>query len=133
MKIATWNVNSIRIRVEHVRVWLEAHQPDVLCIQETKAVDEVFPVGPLEDAGYQATVFGQKTYNGVAILVRHPLAPPADVQRNLPGDDADAPRRLLAGTVAGVRIINVYVPNGQVVGSEKFAYKLDWLARLPGC
>ena len=127
MKIATWNVNSIRSRVERVAAWTQRERPDVLCFQEIKTTDDLFPLEPFADLGYRAEVFGQKTYNGVAILTRKPLT---QVVRNLPDDAPDAPRRLLAGTVDKVRIVNVYVPNGQSPDSDKFVYKLDWLARL---
>lgn len=127
MKIATWNVNSIRSRLERVAAWTARERPDVLCLQEIKTVDEGFPLGPLAEQGYRAEIFGQRTYNGVAILSLRPMT---EVARNLPGDEPDAPRRLLAATVDGVRIVNVYVPNGQSPESEKFVYKLAWLARL---
>lgn len=127
MKIATWNVNSIRSRVERVVAWTERERPDVLCFQEIKTLDDGFPLEPFAELGYRAEVFGQKTYNGVAILS---LKPVTQVVRNLPDDEPDAPRRLIAGTVGRVRIVNVYVPNGQSPESDKFAYKLDWLKRL---
>lgn len=127
MKIVTWNVNSIRSRLERALAWLEAHEPDVLCIQETKVEDAGFPREPFEAAGYHVEVFGQKTYNGVALLSREA---PVDVVRGLPGDDEDAQKRLIGATFDGIRVINVYVPNGQSPESDKFAYKLDWLARL---
>ncbi len=127
LSVATWNVNSIRVREAAVCAWLERLRPDVLCLQETKVVDEKFPRAGFERLGYGVETFGQPTYNGVAILSRRPLV---DCQRGLPGDTPDAPRRLLAATIAGVRIVNVYVPNGDTVGSEKFAFKLDWLRRL---
>ncbi len=131
MKVATWNVNSIRSRVERVAAWTERERPDVLCFQEIKTTDDGFPFDVFTGLGYQSAVFGQKTYNGVAILSRHPLA---DLAINLPGDEPDAPRRLIAATVNAtvnkVRIVNVYVPNGQSPESEKFVYKMDWLARL---
>ncbi len=127
MRLVTWNVNSIRSRLDRVVAWLENHGPDVVCLQETKTVDETFPFQALADAGYQAAVFGQKTYNGVAILSREPAA---EVRRGLPGDGPDDQKRLIAAQVAGVTVINVYVPNGSHVESPKFAYKLDWLARL---
>jgi len=129
MRIASWNVNSIRARLEHLTGWLGRVSPDVLCIQETKVEDSRFPEEVLADAGYRAQFFGQKSYNGVAIAARMGLAL-EDVKRNLDGDDADAPRRLMACTVEGVRVINVYVPNGQAVGTPAFAYKLAWLSRL---
>lgn len=127
MKIATWNVNSIRSRVERVAAWTARERPDVLCFQEIKTTDDLFPLEPFAALGYHVEIFGQKTYNGVAILS---LSPITKVVRNLPDDEPDAPRRLIAGTVGGVRIVNVYVPNGQSPESEKFVYKLDWLARL---
>lgn len=127
MKIATWNVNSIRSRVERVVDWTARELPDVLCLQEIKTTEDLFPLAPFAELGYHAELFGQRTYNGVAILSRTPVK---DVVRNLPDDEPDAPRRLIAATVAGVRVINVYVPNGQSPESEKFVYKLDWLARL---
>ena len=127
MKVATWNVNSIRQRLERVTAWLGTHQPDVLCLQETKVVDEDFPRAPFEALGYRVELYGQKTYNGVAILSREPLT---DVVRGFPDDAPDAHRRMLAATVGGVRVVNVYVPNGESVESEKFPFKLDWLARL---
>lgn len=127
MKLATWNVNSIRSRLERLIAWLGEHQPDVLCLQELKCTDEQFPCDAINKAGYRAAVFGQKTYNGVAILSREE---PKDVRRGLGYDDPDAEARLISADVAGLRIFSAYVPNGQVVGSEKFAYKLGWLARL---
>ncbi len=127
MKVVTWNVNSIRTRLERAEAWLRAHEPDVLCLQEIKVVDEDFPRGVFEDLGYHVETWGQKTYNGVAILSRSPIE---DVHRGLPHDGDDAQARLIAGTVDGVRIICVYVPNGKNVTSWHFAYKLDWLARL---
>jgi exodeoxyribonuclease-3 len=126
MHIATWNVNSLRVRLPQVLDWLRAEQPDVLAMQETKCEDEKFPSAELAALGYRALFNGQKTYNGVATLVRET---PADVCLALPGSD-DAQRRVLAATVAGVRVVNVYVPNGERVGSPKYAYKLDWLERL---
>ncbi|HEX4962797.1 MAG TPA: exodeoxyribonuclease III [Thermoanaerobaculia bacterium] len=127
MKIATWNVNSIRSRVERVAAWTARERPDVLCMQELKTTDDGFPLEPFADLGYHAEVFGQKTYNGVAILALSPLT---QVVRNLPDDEPEAPRRLLAATAGKLRIVNVYVPNGQSPTSDKFVYKLDWLSRL---
>lgn len=127
MKIATWNVNSVRARHERVLAWLAKAQPDVLCIQELKVTDDAFDYDAFREAGYHALVHGQRTYNGVAILCQDL---PAEVAVGL-GDDVDDPQaRLIAATVAGVRFVNVYVPNGQEVGSDKWAYKLRWLARL---
>lgn len=126
MKIATWNVNSLRVRLPHVLQWLEAAQPDVLAIQETKTVDEQFPLAELEAAGYNAVFAGQKTYNGVAILSKSPAT---DVVTDIPALD-DPQRRILAATIDGVRVVNLYVVNGAEVGSDKYAYKLDWLAKV---
>ena len=126
MKIASWNVNSLRVRLPHLLDWLKTAEPDVVGIQETKCVDEQFPFAELEAAGYHAAHNGQKTYNGVALLARQPLT---DVSRNMAGF-ADEQRRVIAATVGGVRVVNVYVVNGQAVGSEKYEYKLRWLAAL---
>jgi exodeoxyribonuclease-3 len=127
LSIATWNVNSIRVRAEAVLAWTREHRPDVLCLQEIKCLDEQFPRSDFEGLGYRVETWGQRTYNGVALLS---LAPMEGVVRGLPDDDAEAQRRSIAATVAGIRVWNVYVPNGQTVGSEKYAYKLDWLRRL---
>jgi exodeoxyribonuclease III len=126
VRIATWNVNSIAARLPLVLRWLDAVRPDVLCLQEIKCVDAKFPPD-FSERGYETAVFGQPTYNGVAIISRVPIA---DVSRGFPGDDASAHARLLAGTVDGVRIVNVYIPNGASVGSDKFEFKLEWMARL---
>jgi exodeoxyribonuclease-3 len=127
MRITTWNVNSIRQRLERVRAWLEANRPDVACLQETKVVDEDFPRAPFEALGYAVETYGQKTYNGVALLSRLPLTA---VTRGFPDDAPDAPRRMIAATVGGLRVVNVYVPNGEAPDSPKFAFKMEWLARL---
>ncbi len=127
-KIATWNVNSLKVRLGHVLDWLAAEKPDVFALQETKTVDENFPVEQIEAAGYRAAFAGQKTYNGVATLS---LAPGEEIATELPGLD-DPQRRSLASTIDGVRVLNVYVPNGQEVGSDKYAHKLDWLEELRG-
>jgi exodeoxyribonuclease III len=126
LKLATWNVNSLKVRLPHLLDWLAANQPDALCLQELKCEDKAFPAGELEAAGYRAVFNGQRTYNGVAILSRSEAL---DVQRDIPGL-ADEQKRVIAATVAGVRIVCGYFPNGQAVGSEKFAYKLQWLAAL---
>jgi exodeoxyribonuclease-3 len=126
MKIATWNVNSIRVRLPQVLEWLKQENPDVLCLQETKITDADFPAAALRDAGYQSVYAGQKTYNGVATLSR---APATDVVSSLPGAAGDQ-KRLLAATMGGVRVVNVYVPNGEEVGSDKYSYKLSWLKAL---
>ncbi len=126
MKLATWNVNSLKVRLPHLLDWLAAAGPDVVCLQETKTEDAKFPRTEIETAGWQAAFAGQKTYNGVAILSRHPLA---DVQAGIPGY-ADEQKRVLAATVAGVRVVCVYIPNGQSLDSEKYVYKLAWLDAL---
>jgi exodeoxyribonuclease-3 len=128
MKIVTWNVNSLKVRLPHVLDWLAATQADVLCLQETKMEDKVFPYAELEAAGYRAAHNGQKTYNGVAILARGTLE---DVRFDIP-DFADEQKRVLAATVDGLRIVCAYMPNGQEVGSDKYHYKLRWLAALAG-
>jgi len=127
LKLATWNVNSITARLPLVTKWLTEAQPDVLCLQEIKCTDDRFPANEFAALGYESTVFGQRTYNGVAILSH---AKCRDVQRGFPDDGAEAQARLLAGTIDGVRIVNVYIPNGQAVGTDKYAFKLDWMRRL---
>jgi exodeoxyribonuclease-3 len=126
VKLASWNVNSIRARLDRVVEWLDRVGPDVLCMQETKVGDELFPLEPFRSRGYHAAIFGQKTYNGVAIVARSPLE---GVVRGFPGDSETA-SRLIAATVGGVRVVNVYVPNGRSVDSPHFALKLEWLRRL---
>lgn len=126
MRIATWNVNSLRVRLPHVLDWLTAQRPDVLCLQELKLEDKLFPSAELEAAGYHTVSNGQKTYNGVAILSR---SAPVDVVRDIPGFD-DPQKRIIAATIGGVRIVCGYFPNGQAVGSDKFDYKLRWLTAL---
>jgi len=133
MKIATWNVNSIRTRLAHVTQWLTDNPIDVLCLQETKVVDADFPLAPFTEMGYQVYIYGQKSYNGVALLSREPME---DVGRGfgtiLPTVDADLEeqKRVIAGTYRGVRVVNLYVPNGSSVSSDKYAYKLRWLEVL---
>jgi len=126
MKIATWNVNSLNVRLPHVLEWLASAEPDVLVLQEIKQVSEAFPEASFVEAGYQAVASGQKTYNGVAVISRKPSA---DQVTDFPGFE-DPQRRILASTIDGVRVINLYVPNGHSVGSEKYEYKLGWLAAL---
>ena len=123
MKIASWNVNSLNVRLPHLLDWLRAAQPDVVALQETKLEDAKFPDGALAEAGYRSVFCGQKTYNGVAILSRTPAT---DVQIGVPGME-DEQKRVIAATVNGVRIVDLYVVNGQAVGSEKYAYKLRWI------
>jgi exodeoxyribonuclease-3 len=127
MLIATWNVNSILARVPNVVRWVDLVKPDVLCMQETKCTDDKFPKDAFEERGYQCQLFGQQSYNGVTILTRGSCE---TIHRGYPGDDETAQSRLITTTVEGISIINVYVPNGQMVGSEKFAFKLDWMNRL---
>lgn len=126
MKLATWNVNSLKVRLPHVIDWLQAHQPDALCLQETKTEDANFPIDALLEIGYYATFIGQKTYNGVAILSRIPLS---DVVLAIP-DFADEQKRVVAATLGDTRLICVYIPNGQSVDSDKYQYKLRWLEAL---
>lgn len=130
MKIASWNVNSLKVRLPHVLDWLEAHQPDILGLQETKTIDENFPVDAIQESGYKVAFAGQKTYNGVAVLSKTSAS---DIITDLPGLD-DPQRRVLGATIADkkgpIRFLNLYVPNGSEVGSEKYDYKLDWLKKL---
>ena len=128
MKLATWNVNSLKVRLPQLLAWLAQAQPDVVCLQETKLEDENFPAAEIEAAGYRCLVSGQKAYNGVAILARRPLADPAVGIEGF----ADEQKRVLAATVDEVRVVCVYVPNGESVDSPKYAYKLGWLAALRG-
>ncbi|MGH6970453.1 MAG: exodeoxyribonuclease III [Caulobacteraceae bacterium] len=130
MRIATWNVNSINARLETVLAWFREAQPDVACLQEIKCVDEKFPAEAFEALGYNVATHGQKTYNGVALLSKTPLE---DVTRGLPGDDGDDHARYIEAVVSGpspVRVASIYLPNGNPVGTEKFAYKLKWMKRL---
>jgi exodeoxyribonuclease III len=126
MKIASWNVNSLKIRLPQVLQWLESAQPDVLALQEIKQVNEDFPLDEIRAAGYSAVCSGQKTYNGVAILSRAPLT---DCASDIEGMD-NSQRRILAATVGGIRVVNLYVVNGQEVGSDKYHYKLAWLEQV---
>lgn len=127
MKIATWNVNSINARMEHLLDWLERAGPDVVCLQETKCVDDNFPYQAIHDAGYHTAFYGQKSYNGVAILSKHDID---DVQKGFADDDDESPKRLIAATINGIRIVNTYIPNGTELWTDKFTFKLDWLQRL---
>ena len=126
MKIASWNVNSLNVRLPHLTTWLAEAQPDIVALQETKLENTKFPREAIEAAGYRVAFSGQKTYNGVAILARDE---PRDVITDIPGLD-DPQRRILIATVGDLRIADLYVVNGQEVGSEKYAYKLDWLAKV---
>jgi len=125
--VATWNINSIRAREQRLWDWLDANRPEVLCLQETKVVDDAFPLAAAEAHGYHAVIHGQKSYNGVAILARQP---PLDPVRGFGDGEDDEQARLIAATVAGVRVLSVYVPNGQAPGSPAYDYKLRWLVRL---
>jgi exodeoxyribonuclease-3 len=126
MKIATWNVNSLKVRLPHLLRWLAENPVDVLCLQETKLTDDKFPISDINEAGYQVVFSGQKTYNGVAILSKLPIT---DVVKNNPRFE-DEQQRILAATIDGVRFICAYVPNGQAVDTDKYVYKLAWLASL---
>ena len=126
MKIASWNVNSLKVRLPHLEQWLAASGPDIVALQETKLTDDKFPVAEIKAMGYHAAYSGQKTYNGVAVLAREPIT---DVVTDPPRLD-DAQRRILAVTVSDLRVVNLYVVNGKAVGDEKYDYKLDWLARV---
>lgn len=126
MKLATWNVNSLRVRLPQVLDWIEQHKPDAFCLQETKVIDADFPESAFRELKYNAAYCGQKTYNGVAILSPHPLE---NVTTLFPGMDT-AQKRFLAATITGVRVVNVYAPNGERVGSDKYVYKLAWLEAL---
>ena len=128
MKIATWNVNSLKVRLPQVLDWMHEHRPDVVALQETKTTDDKFPAAAIAEAGYTVVYAGQKTYNGVAILSRTSAG---EVMTDIEGL-ADPDRRILAATVDGVRVINLYVVNGREVGSEKYAYKLHWLEAVTG-
>jgi len=125
-KIATWNVNSLKVRLPHLLDWLSANPIDVMCLQETKQQDADFPRAALLEAGYYSVFVGQKTYNGVAILSREPAC---DVQLGIPDFD-DEQKRVIASTISGVRVVCVYIPNGQSVDSDKYHYKLKWLNAL---
>ncbi len=127
MRIATWNVNSVRARLPVLLPWLQTNAPDVVCLQETKCRDEAFPREEIEDLGYTVATHGQKTYSGVAILSKLGLE---DVVRGLPDDGPDADRRVIGATVAGCMILSLYAVNGRAVGTESYAYKLEWFARV---
>jgi exodeoxyribonuclease-3 len=128
--LVTWNVNSVRSRLETVLAWLEHNRPDVACLQEIKVETGKFPAAPFEEVGYECAVFGQKSYNGVAILSREPLK---EVRRGLQdGAETEEPARLIRARVRGISVVNTYVPQGREPDSEKFRYKLEWLGRLRG-
>ncbi|MBX9690583.1 MAG: exodeoxyribonuclease III [Candidatus Obscuribacterales bacterium] len=127
MILATWNVNSINKRLPQLLDWLEKVKPNLVCLQETKVVDEKFPVAEIESSGYKVAFYGEKAYNGVAIISDKPLS---DVETGLQKEVGPASKRIISGSYDGVRILDVYIPNGGEPGSEKFAYKLEWLAAL---
>lgn len=127
MKIASWNVNSINMRLPHVLDWLTKHKPDALLLQELKCTDDKFPLAEIEAAGYKAAVHGQKSWNGVAILSPHDIT---DIHRGLPGDDSDEQARYIEASINGLRVASIYLPNGNPVDSEKYPYKLRWFDRL---
>jgi exodeoxyribonuclease III len=127
MKIATWNVNSVRARLDRLLAWLSRVEPDILCLQELKARDDAFPREEIRKAGYHAAVYGQKTFNGVAILSR---SESQNVCRGMDDDVEDPQARLIAAEAGGIHVISAYIPNGQCVGTSPYAYKLDWLRRL---
>ncbi|MBV9958808.1 MAG: exodeoxyribonuclease III [Acidobacteria bacterium] len=127
MKVATWNVNSVLARLPLVLRWLEEARPDVLCLQELKCTKEKFPADAFKELGYNSAAFGQPTYNGVAIISRAPIG---EVRRGLHDDEEGAQARLIAATVKGIRLVNVYIPNGQAVGTDKYIFKLKWMLRL---
>jgi exodeoxyribonuclease-3 len=127
VKLATWNVNSIRARLPRVLDWLAREAPDVVCLQELKVADGEFPFDEIRATGYHAAVHGQRTYNGVAILSREELT---EVEVGLPDDGGDPQARLIAATVGGIRVLSAYFPNGQIVGSDKWLFKLAWMERL---
>lgn len=127
MKVASWNVNSIGVRKERLVRWLSEKQPDVLCLQELKCLDDSVPLEEINALGYQVASYGQRTYNGVAILSKTPLE---DVRRGLDDGDPDSEARLISARVQGIRVLSAYVPNGQLITSDKYQYKLRWLDRL---
>jgi exodeoxyribonuclease-3 len=127
MKIATWNVNSIRVRLQAVLDWMAQTQPDVLCLQEIKVTDEVFPADSFEALGYQLAVSGQKTYNGVAIISKYEMT---EVETEFPDYDAEGQKRFIAATIGKMRVVNVYIPNGSAPDSPKFVYKLEFIQQL---
>ena len=132
MLIATWNVNSVRTRLPQITNWLNKVNPDILCLQETKVLDDEFPLKPFEKLGYEVIIYGQKSYNGVAIISK---SKPENVQRGFPEEktfsvEFNAQKRLISADINGIKIINVYVPNGSSINSDKFNYKIKWLDQL---
>lgn len=130
MKVASWNINSLRKRQDRLLAWLESTQPDVVCLQETKCTDEQFPALGLQAAGYHAAYHGEKSYNGVAILSK---TAPTEIRASLGHEVADSQTRVIAATVNGIRVYSIYVPNGQAIGSSAYEYKLKWFSRLRDC
>jgi exodeoxyribonuclease III len=130
MRIASWNINSLRRRQDRLFSWLEATKPDIVCLQETKCTDDQFPVLALESAGYHSAYHGEKSYNGVAILAKAELK---DVRPSLCDETIDPQARVIAATVGEIRVFSIYAPNGQAVGSPAYEYKLNWYARLRDC
>jgi exodeoxyribonuclease-3 len=127
LKIATWNVNSVKARLPHLLAWLQDAQPDVVCLQEIKCLTEDFPALELKGLGYHVEALGQRSYNGVALVSREA---PKDVKRGLAGDDSDTQARYIEATYGDVRIASIYLPNGNPVGTDKYPYKLAWMKRL---
>src|SRR5579863_5135515 len=127
VKIATWNVNSVKARLPHLLAWLTAAEPDVVCLQEIKCLAEDFPALELKGLGYHVEALGQRSYNGVALISREP---PKDVKCGLAGDDSDTQARYIEATYSDVRVASLYLPNGNPVGTDKFPYKLAWMKRL---
>ncbi len=127
MKIASWNVNSVKARLPRLLDYLKEEAPDVLCLQELKTVDDAFPRDEIAELGYNIETHGQKTYNGVALLSKHPIE---DVMRRLPGNDEDEQARYIEGTIQGIRVASIYLPNGNPIDTEKFPYKLQWMDLL---
>lgn len=127
LKVATWNVNSIKARLERALLWLDKVRPDIVCLQELKVQDEDFPRDEMAEAGYHAAVHGQRTYNGVAILSRSDVT---DIRAGMQDDVPDPQARVISGRTFGIQVVSAYVPNGKEVGSDKWEYKLDWLSRF---
>ena len=130
MKIASWNINSLRKREERLLLWLRETNPDVVCLQETKCTDDQFPAATLRDAGYAAVFHGQKSYNGVAILAKEE---PREVRMGFCDEVEDDQARVIAANVGDVRVISIYAPNGQAVGAPAYQYKMEWYRRLTNC
>jgi len=127
MLFATWNINSINARLSHIQEFLDNYSPDILCMQETKVVDEKFPRDIFIERGYEIEIYGEKSYNGVAIASKEPIE---NIVRGFTEEIAAGSKRLIAADIAGIKVLNVYIPNGQAVGSEKYHYKLEWLCAL---